>query len=114
MTKADLIDQIAAKRGAPRSETSKIVNGLIDAICRALIDGNHIEIRKFGTFKVRERRARIARNPRSGETVEVPAKLVPHFKASRELRDGVADQLGDGGFDGAQPSPGALSESSRG
>ncbi len=93
MTKADLIDEIAAKRGASRSETAKIVNGLIDAICHALIDGRHIEIRKFGTFKVRERRSRIARNPRSGATVRVPAKLVPHFKASRELRDAVAEKL---------------------
>lgn len=97
MTKADIIDMIAAKRGASRTETSKIVNGLIDAICRTLIDGNHIEIRRFGTFKVRERRARVARNPRSGETVTVPAKLVPHFKASRELRDGVAEKLGANG-----------------
>jgi integration host factor subunit beta len=90
MTKADLIEQIAARRQAGRGDTSKIVNGLIDAICRALIEGNHIEIRKFGTFKVRERRSRTARNPKSGRTVSVPAKLVPLFKASRELRDLVA------------------------
>jgi nucleoid DNA-binding protein len=94
MTKADIIDEIAAKRRASRTETAKVVNGLIDAICRALINGNHIELRRFGTFKVRERRARVARNPRSGESVSVPAKLVPHFKASRELRDAVAEKLG--------------------
>ena len=99
MTKADLIDMIAAKRGASRSETSRIINGLIDAICRSLIDGNHIELRKFGTFKVRERRGRVARNPRSGDQVEVPAKLVPHFKASRELRDAVADGLSEAKVD---------------
>ena len=93
MTKADLIDEIAETRGASRAETSRIVNMLIDAICRALIDGRHIELRRFGTFKVRERQGRVARNPRSGAAVTVPAKLVPHFKASRELRDSVAEKL---------------------
>jgi nucleoid DNA-binding protein len=83
MTKADLIDKIADKQGASRTETAKIVNGLIDAICRALIDGSHIELRRFGTFKVRERKSRMARNPRSGDSVAVPAKLVQNFKASR-------------------------------
>jgi nucleoid DNA-binding protein len=97
MTKADIIEEIAERRRASRTETSRIVNGLIDAICRALTDGKHIEIRKFGTFKVRKRRARVARNPRSGASVSVPAKLVPHFKASRELRDLVNGMTGEEG-----------------
>jgi integration host factor subunit beta len=95
MTKADLIEEIAERRGVARGDASKIVNGLIEAICRALIEGHHIEIRKFGTFKVRERRSRTARNPKSGRSVSVPAKLVPHFKASRELRALVSPADGD-------------------
>jgi len=67
------------------------VDHLLDAVCRALSEGKHIEIRGFGTFKVRERRARRARNPRSGSEVMVPAKLVPVFKPSKELKAHVVD-----------------------
>jgi integration host factor subunit beta len=62
------------------------VDHLLEAIGLALTEGKHLEIRGFGTFKVRERRARRARNPRSGTEVLVPAKLVPVFKPSRELK----------------------------
>ena len=62
---------------------------LLNAVSRALSEGKHIEIRGFGTFKVRERKARKARNPRSGAEVLVPAKLVPVFKASNELKAAV-------------------------
>ena len=93
MTKADLVEEIAAKTGVSKNHTALIVDDLLSAISKALSDGHHLEIRGFGTFKVRERRARVARNPRSGEAVSVPAKLVPHFKASRELRDAVAEEL---------------------
>ncbi len=96
MTKADIIEVIASRRGASRTETALIVNEFIKSISRALCEGRHIELRKFGTFKVRERRARVARNPRSGEAVSVPAKLVPHFKVSRELRNNVNTKLGGG------------------
>lgn len=86
MTKADLVEEIAGQTGVSKNHTAIIVDGLIDAVCRTLSDGGHIEIRGFGTFKVRERRARRARNPRSGTEVMVPAKLVPVFKPSKELR----------------------------
>lgn len=91
MTKADLVEQITAKTGLSRSHTALIVDQLLDAVSRALSDGRHLEIRGFGTFKVRERRARRARNPRSGDEVLVPAKLVPVFKPSRELKSLVLD-----------------------
>ncbi len=86
MTKADLVEEIAQATGVSRNHTAIIVDGLLDSVCRALSDGKHLEIRGFGTFKVRERRARRARNPRSGTEVLVPAKLVPVFKPSRELK----------------------------
>lgn len=91
MTKADLVDVIAQESGISRNHAAIIVDGLLDAICRALSEGKHLEIRGFGTFKVRERRARRARNPRSGTEVLVPAKLVPVFKPSRELKARVLE-----------------------
>lgn len=97
MTKADLVEEVSAQTGISKNHTALIVDGLLDAVCRGLSEGKHLEIRGFGTFKVRERRARRARNPRSGSEVMVPAKLVPVFKPSKELKaqvlgehDGVA------------------------
>jgi nucleoid DNA-binding protein len=91
MTKADLVETIASETGVSKTHTGVIVDGMIDAVCRALSEGRHIEIRGFGTFKVRERRARRARNPRSGTEVLVPAKLVPVFKPSKELKAQVLE-----------------------
>ena len=91
MTKADLVEQIATQTGVSKNHTAVIVDGMLDAICRALSEGKHLEIRGFGTFKVRERRARRARNPRSGAEVQVPAKLVPAFKPSKELKTMVSE-----------------------
>jgi len=92
MTKADLVEQIAEQTGISRNQTAVIVDQLLDAMSRALSDGKHLEIRGFGTFKVRERRARRARNPRSGSEVLVPAKLVPVFKPSKELKAAVLEE----------------------
>jgi nucleoid DNA-binding protein len=86
MTKADLVERIATQTGISRNQTAIIVDQLLDAMSRALSEGKHLEIRGFGTFKVRERRARRARNPRSGSEVLVPAKIVPVFKPSKELK----------------------------
>ncbi len=86
MTKADLVEEIAERTGISRNHTAVVVDQLLDAVSRALSEGKHLEIRGFGTFKVRERRSRRARNPRSGTEVMVPAKLVPVFKPSKELK----------------------------
>jgi integration host factor subunit beta len=102
MTKADLVEQIAGQTGISRNQTAVIVDQLLDAMSRALSDGKHLEIRGFGTFKVRERRARRARNPRSGSEVLVPAKLVPVFKPSKELKAAV---LGEAPEAVAVPEP---------
>ena len=91
MTKAELVEEVSVGTGISKNHTAIIVDHLLDAVCRALSEGKHIEIRGFGTFKVRERRARRARNPRSGSEVMVPAKLVPVFKPSKELKAHVVD-----------------------
>jgi len=92
MTKADLVEDVSARTGVSKNHTAVIVDGLLDAVCRALSEGRHLEIRGFGTFKVRKRRSRMARNPRTGDPVEVPARAVPIFKPSKELRAEVSHQ----------------------
>ena len=90
MTKADLVEEISVSTGVSKNHTSIIVDHLLDAVCRALSEGRHIEIRGFGTFRVKDRKSRIARNPRTGEAVPVPPRKVPVFKVSKELKDMVA------------------------
>jgi integration host factor beta subunit len=92
MTKADLVDEIAERTGLTKKDVAETVDEFLAAVTRALESGKHIEIRGFGTFKVKDRKARIARNPRTGEAVEVPARRVPVFKVSKELKDKVAMQ----------------------
>ena len=86
MTKAELVEIIAARTGVSKKDTAQVVELIMDNIGRALIDGDRIELRGFGSFKVKTRGARQARNPRTGESVSVPAKRVPFFKASNELK----------------------------
>lgn len=86
MTKADLVDRVTAGTGLTKRDVAVIIDRFLDAVSGALASGNHIEIRGFGSFKVKSRRARVARNPRTGATVEVPEKLVPYFKVSKELK----------------------------
>jgi nucleoid DNA-binding protein len=92
MTKADLVEQVADAigPGITKKDCALVVDGLLNAIKNALAEQENIEIRGFGTFKVRKRKARMARNPRTGEAVEVPARLVPIFKPSKDLRAQVA------------------------
>jgi integration host factor subunit beta len=85
VTKAHLVDQLAASAELTKQESEKIVGLLIAAITKALTDGDKLEIRGFGSFKVKDRKSRVARNPRTGETVQVPAQRVATFRPSKEL-----------------------------
>jgi len=89
MTKADIVEQISGSTGLTKKDTAMAVEGFIQAVRRALSNGQNIEIRGFGSFKVKSRRARKARNPRTGQAVDVPARMVPTFKPSKELKDMV-------------------------
>jgi nucleoid DNA-binding protein len=91
MTKADLVDRITGATGLTKRDVAVVVDRFIDAVGRALATGNHIEIRGFGIFKIKSRRARIARNPRTGATVLVAEKIVPYFKVSKELKKVIED-----------------------
>lgn len=92
MNKADLVGQVSARRDASRKSTARIVDELIDAIGRALTDGRRVELRRFGAFDVRRRKARTMRNPRSGELFRVAAKIVPFFRTSRTLVSKIAGE----------------------
>lgn len=93
MTKADLVNEISEATGLTKVDTEAVVNGIIYTIGNALSRGEGIEIRGFGTFRVREKKPRQARNPRTGEKVEVPRRFVPSFKPSKELKQLVDNGL---------------------
>ena len=86
MTKADLVEQVTALGDLTRRDSEVIVETIFDSVIGALQSGDKIEIRGFGSFRIRQRNARIGRNPKTGAKVEVPAKRVPYFKPSKELR----------------------------
>ena len=90
MTKQDIVEDISLRTGLTKKEVGEALELFLEQIGQALADGNHLEIRGFGTFKVTERKARMARNPRTGEAVPVPARRVPVFKVSKMLKDRVA------------------------
>ena len=90
MTRSELITALAARFPQLTSQDAAMATTeIIDAVSRALVQGQRIEIRGFGSFAVRQRAPRIGRNPKTGEKVTVPAKYVPHIKAGKELRERV-------------------------
>ena len=92
MTKADIVDQISERTGLTKKDVAETVDCFLNAVAKALSDGHHIEIRGFGTFRVKDRKSRIARNPRTGEAITIAAKRDASFKPSKEL----TEKLGSG------------------
>src|SRR6058998_571614 len=89
MTKAELIEEVARAVEMTRKDSEQIVDTIFDSIVHALRSGDKIEIRGFGSFRTRKRQPRIGRNPKTGAKVDVPAKKIPYFKPSKELKDVV-------------------------
>ena len=89
ITKADLIDEISRLAELTRKDSEVIVETIFDSVVRSLRVGDKIEIRGFGSFRTRQRKPRVGRNPKTGDRVEVPAKKIPYFKPSKELKDVV-------------------------
>src|SRR5512147_277985 len=83
MTKADLVDEIAERTGLTKKDVADTVDEFLQAVSRALATGKHLEIRGFGTFKVKDRKSRLARNPRTGEAVPVPPRRVAASQGAR-------------------------------
>lgn len=86
MTKADLISEVSRTAELSKKDAENIVNIFLDRIVDALKEGEKIELRGFGSFKLRRRNSRVGRNPRTSEAVQVPAKKVPYFKPGKDLK----------------------------
>ncbi|OIP99292.1 MAG: integration host factor subunit beta [Zetaproteobacteria bacterium CG2_30_46_52] len=90
MTKSELIDAVAnANKDITRREAEVVVSTVFSAISDELANGGRIELRGFGSFSIKTRDSRTGRNPKTGESVHVPAKTVPNFKPGKELRERV-------------------------
>ena len=87
MTKAELVDQVTSLGDLTRRDGEVIVDTLFDSVIAALKADDKVEVRGFGSFRTRQRKPRTGRNPKTGASVSVPAKRVPYFKPSKELRD---------------------------
>lgn len=87
MTKADLIEEVARQSNLTKKETELIVTTVFDNIAQALTKSDKVELRGFGSFRIRHRNARKGRNPKTGSSVSVPEKRVPFFKVGKQLRE---------------------------
>ena len=90
MNKAELIAAVAEKTALSKKDSEKAVNAAFEAITAALVGGDKVQLVGFGAFEVKERNARVGRNPHTKEAIEIPATRVPAFKASKALKDVVA------------------------
>lgn len=90
MNKTELIAVAAESAGITKKDAERVLNACIDAITLSLVKGEKVQLSGFGTFEVKEREARVGRNPHTRETIDIPATRIPAFKASKALKDNVA------------------------
>jgi len=90
MTKAELIDSIASKTDLPKQRSEEVVNGVFEEIIAALKKGDKVNISGFGTFLVSERKARMGRNPKTGETIQIASSRAAKFKAGKTLKESLS------------------------
>ena len=90
MNKNELVAKVADQSGLSKKDAEKALAAVIDTIPAALVAGDKVQLVGFGTFETKRREARTGRNPRSGETIEIPAASLPAFKAGKALKDAVA------------------------
>jgi DNA-binding protein HU-beta len=89
MTKTNLIESVAKKAGVTKAEATRVVEAVIASITEALASGDKVTATGFGTFEVRQRAARMGRNPQTGETIQIAAQRTPAFRAGKSLKDAV-------------------------
>lgn len=89
MTKSDLVDQVAERTGMTKKDSTRAVEALFDTIREELQNGGKVQLVGFGSFEVKQREARIGRNPKTMEEIRIPARRVPVFRPGKELRDSV-------------------------
>ena len=87
VTKAQLVEEVARSADLTKKDAEVIVSTVLESIVDSLKDGDKIELRGFGSFRIRERGSRIGRNPKTGARVDVPSKKIPYFKPGKELRE---------------------------
>ena len=90
MNKTELIATAAERAGIAKKDAERLINAAIDAVTEALMAGEKVQLTGFGSFEVKDREARVGRNPKTREAVEIPATRVPQFKPSKALKDNVA------------------------
>jgi len=104
MTKADLVEEVIRVAVLSKKDAENVVNTVFGQIMEALKSDDKIELRGFGSFRVRRRRSRLGRNPKTGDRVDVPSKRIPYFKPGKELRDLINDDDGRGPSTGESDS----------
>ncbi len=90
MNKTELIAAVAEKAGLTKKDAERVVNATVETITEALCKGDKVQLSGFGIFEVKAREARVGRNPRTKETIQIPASKLPAFKASKTLKDAIA------------------------
>ena len=90
MNKTELIAAVAEKTGLTKKDAERVVNATFETVTAALAKGDKVAVSGFGNFEVKAREARIGRNPRTKETIQIPATKLPVFKAAKALKDAVA------------------------
>lgn len=95
LTKADLSRHLMENLEFSKKDADLLVNAFLDSIVESLREGEGVELRGFGSFRLRDRRARQGRNPRSGQSIQVPPKRVVYFKLGKELRSKLIDEDGE-------------------
>jgi integration host factor subunit beta len=93
MTKAELVDEVAAQTGLTKRQSAEVLELMLQCIVEALQAGDRVELRGFGSLRSRVRGSRRGRNPKTAETVEVPAKRVPYFKTGKALHERLNPKL---------------------
>ena len=87
MTKAELVDHVAESVQLPKNKTEAVITEFLRGIVEALHEGDKVELRGFGSFRLRHRQARSGRNPRTGTPIQIPAKTIPHFSAGKAFHE---------------------------
>jgi integration host factor subunit beta len=95
MTKAELVDEVAQVVQLTKKQAETIVNIVFDSIVNSLRAGEKIELRGFGSFRLRSRKSRTGRNPKTGERVDVPSKKIPYFKPGKELKELINQKMAE-------------------
>lgn len=90
MNKTELIAIAAERAGITKKDAERLINAAIDAVTEALVAGDKVQLTGFGSFEVKAREARVGRNPKTREAIEIPATRTPQFKPSKALKDNVA------------------------